>query len=217
MARDAMASANVPGGGTGARSGRAARVRRHEPLALVASESCSSKVPASSLPDVATSTIDVAGQRVRAEVYDGRYLPPTLRVRPGDVIDYAYSVNGDNPVLAGRFADLFSLSHSDTVALVRARLLWPAGRRLFVRPQQTDLQPTVTQGPDEVEYVWERRNAPGVEPPLWSSAAMKPGLADICLSISALAMIILLRAGVSPSSATGRVTRLRWSASGRGT
>lgn len=84
-------------------------------------------------------------------------------VRPGDVIDYAYSVNGDNPVLAGRFADGVGLAHSDTVALLRVRLLWPAARKLFVRPQQTDLQPSVTQGPDEVEYVWERRNSPGIE------------------------------------------------------
>lgn len=84
-------------------------------------------------------------------------------VRPGDVIDYAYSVNGDNPVLLGRYADVFSLSHSDTVALLRVRLLWPAARRLFTRPQQTDLQPSVNEGPDETEYVWERRAAPGVE------------------------------------------------------
>jgi transglutaminase-like putative cysteine protease len=84
-------------------------------------------------------------------------------VRPGDIIDYAYSVNGDNPVLAGHFADTFSLAHSDTVALLRTRLLWPAARRLFLRPRQTDLQPAVTQGADEVEYVWERHNAPGVD------------------------------------------------------
>jgi transglutaminase-like putative cysteine protease len=84
-------------------------------------------------------------------------------VRPGDVIDYAYSVNGDNPVLAGHYADVFSLAHSNTVALLRVRLLWPSARKLFVRPQQTDLQPAVTQGAEEVEYVWERRDAPGVE------------------------------------------------------
>jgi transglutaminase-like putative cysteine protease len=70
---------------------------------------------------------------------------------------------GDNPVLAGNFADLFSLAHNDTVSLLRVRLLWPAARKLFIRPQQIDLQPAVTQGPDEVEYVWERHNAPGVE------------------------------------------------------
>lgn len=84
-------------------------------------------------------------------------------VRPGDVIDYAYSVNGDNPVLAGRYADVVGLSHSDTVALLRVRLLWPAARKLSMRSQQTDLQPSVTQGADEVEYVWERRNSPGIE------------------------------------------------------
>jgi transglutaminase-like putative cysteine protease len=84
-------------------------------------------------------------------------------VRPGDIIDYAYSVNGDNPVLAGHYADNVSLAHTDTCALLRARLLWPAGRRLFIRPQQTDLQPSVTEGPEETEYVWERRDAPGVE------------------------------------------------------
>lgn len=84
-------------------------------------------------------------------------------VRPGDVIDYAFSVNGDNPVLAGHFADVFTLAHRDTVALLRVRLLWPAARKLFLRPHQTDLQPSVTRGPDEVEYVWERHNSPGVE------------------------------------------------------
>lgn len=84
-------------------------------------------------------------------------------VRPGDVIDYAYSVNGDNPVLTGRYADAFSLAHSDTCALLRVRLLWPAARKLFMRPQQTDLQPAVNEGSDEVEYVWERPDAPGVE------------------------------------------------------
>lgn len=96
-------------------------------------------------------------------------------VRPGDVIDYAYSVNGDNPVLAGRFADGFSLAHPDTVSLLRVRLLWPAARKLFVRPQQTDVQPSVNEGTDEVEYVWERRDAPGVEyedsTPAWYNPA----------------------------------------------
>ena len=84
-------------------------------------------------------------------------------VRPGDVLDYAFSVNGDNPVLAGNYADALTLAHTDTCALLRVRLLWPAARRLFTRPQQTDLQPAVTQGPEGVEYLWERRNVPGVE------------------------------------------------------
>ncbi len=84
-------------------------------------------------------------------------------VRPGDVIDYAFSVNGDNPVLAGSFADSLTLAHTDTCALLRVRLLWPAARKLFMRARGTDLQPAVTEGPEEVEYLWERRDAPGVD------------------------------------------------------
>lgn len=84
-------------------------------------------------------------------------------VRPGDVIDYAYSVDGDNPVLAGNYADTFQLAESDPVDYLRARLLWPAGRKLYVRARQTDAQPSVRQEGEEVEYVWERREVPAVQ------------------------------------------------------
>jgi hypothetical protein len=84
-------------------------------------------------------------------------------VRPGDVIDYAFSVNGDNPVLEGHYADAFYVAHSDTCALLRVRLLWPSARGLFMRSQPSDLQHSATQGPDETEYVWERPGAHGVE------------------------------------------------------
>jgi transglutaminase-like putative cysteine protease len=84
-------------------------------------------------------------------------------VRPGDVLDYAYSVNGTNPVLAGDFADTFQLAESDPVDYLRARLLWPASRKLYVRARQTDAQPSVAQTGDEVEYVWERRDVPAAQ------------------------------------------------------
>src|SRR2546426_6766613 len=34
----------------------------------------------------ARGAMQVAGRRVIAQVYDGSYLPPTLRVQPGDVV-----------------------------------------------------------------------------------------------------------------------------------
>src|SRR5207248_2354564 len=66
-------------------------------------------------------------------------------VRAGDVIDYAYSVNGDNPVLAGRYADTYQLSEPSAVEYLHARLLWPSARKLYVHPRNTDLQPVVNQ------------------------------------------------------------------------
>jgi transglutaminase-like putative cysteine protease len=84
-------------------------------------------------------------------------------VRPGDVIDYDWSVNGDNPVLAGNFADTFTLAEQDPVDYLRFRLLWPSSRKLFLRPRQTDLQPAVNRTGGETEYAWERRDVPAVE------------------------------------------------------
>ncbi|HYX41187.1 MAG TPA: DUF3857 domain-containing protein, partial [Pyrinomonadaceae bacterium] len=84
-------------------------------------------------------------------------------VRAGDVIDYAYSVNGDNPVLAGHYADTYQLSEPSAVEYLHARLLWPSARKLYVHPRNTDLQPVVNQSGAETEYVWERRNVPADE------------------------------------------------------
>jgi transglutaminase-like putative cysteine protease len=84
-------------------------------------------------------------------------------VRPGDVIDYAYSLNGNNPVLAGEYADSLPLAENDPVDYLHTRLLWPSARKLFIKPQQTELQPAVRQIGGETEYVWERRDVPAIE------------------------------------------------------
>ncbi|HYY95499.1 MAG TPA: DUF3857 domain-containing transglutaminase family protein [Pyrinomonadaceae bacterium] len=84
-------------------------------------------------------------------------------VRPGDVIDYAYSVNGDNPVLTGDYADTFQLAGADPVKHLRARLVWPAARKLYVKARQTDARPSVQQLGEEIEYVWELRDVPAAQ------------------------------------------------------
>jgi transglutaminase-like putative cysteine protease len=79
-------------------------------------------------------------------------------VRPGDVIDYDYSLDGSNPLLGGRYADEFDFAVSVPTALVRHRLLWPSARPLHVR------------GAGEVEHrgdadihVWEQRNVEAID------------------------------------------------------
>ncbi len=81
-------------------------------------------------------------------------------VRAGDVIDYAYSVNGDNPVLAGRYTDVFTLARAEPIDYLHTRLLWPAARKLNIHPRNTEAQPAIKQTGDEVEYLWEGRNVP---------------------------------------------------------
>jgi len=84
-------------------------------------------------------------------------------VRVGDIIDYAYSVNGENPILGGRFVNTLLLGLSQPIRLLRCRLLWPAGRTLQLRNQNADVQPTIRQGGQEREYLWERSQAPALE------------------------------------------------------
>jgi transglutaminase-like putative cysteine protease len=84
-------------------------------------------------------------------------------VRVGDTIDYAYSVNGENPILGGRFADILRLGSFEPVQTLRCRLLWPAARALQMRNRGTDLQPVLRSSGQEQEYLWERRQVPALE------------------------------------------------------
>ncbi|HEU4388604.1 MAG TPA: DUF3857 domain-containing protein, partial [Blastocatellia bacterium] len=66
-------------------------------------------------------------------------------VRVGDVIDYAFSVNGDNPVLGGRFVGTFRFAESDPVRRLRWRLIVPSSRAIYLRNQNSDIKPEIKE------------------------------------------------------------------------
>jgi transglutaminase-like putative cysteine protease len=92
-------------------------------------------------------------------------------VRVGDLIDYAYSIIGDNPIMGGRYLDSFYLAFTEQVEKIRFRLLWPDGRALHTHNENTDLQPAVRNLGNEIEYVWEQSDVKAIEfddsTPLW--------------------------------------------------
>ena len=53
-------------------------------------------------------------------------------VRPGDVLDYSWSLEGSNPLLGGRYADEFDFGARVPTRLMRHRLVWPAERTLHL-------------------------------------------------------------------------------------
>jgi Domain of Unknown Function with PDB structure (DUF3857)/Transglutaminase-like superfamily len=90
-----------------------------------------------------------------SRIYDGeRTALIFLRdVRPGDVIDYSWSLDGANPILGGKYTDEYDLSSGAPVKRMRHRLLWPAGRPL----QWRGLDPAISNlDPREQQLVWER-------------------------------------------------------------
>ena len=94
-----------------------------------------------------------------AKIYDGQLTALVFLkdVRPGDVIDYAYSLDGSNPLLGGRYADEFDFAAEVPTALMRHRLLWPAARPLHTRGDGR----VEHRGAVDV-YTWEKRNVEAV-------------------------------------------------------
>jgi hypothetical protein len=72
---------------------------------------------------------------LEAQIYDGALQAHTFveDLRVGDVVEYAYTLRGANPVMQGRLSDSFSVEWSVPLRHQRYRLLWPRERTLLVR------------------------------------------------------------------------------------
>ena len=90
-------------------------------------------------------------------IYDGeRTALLFLRdVRPGDVIDYAWSLDGANPILDGRYTGNYDLSSGVPTRRMRHRLLWPAGKPL----QWRGGNPAAQNG----ALIWEKHNVDALD------------------------------------------------------
>jgi hypothetical protein len=94
-------------------------------------------------------------------IYDGqRTALIFLRdIRPGDVLDYSWSVNGANPILGGRYTDEFDLSSGVPSRHIRHRLLWPKNRDVKWR----GAHPASETHGDELTLTWEARDVPALD------------------------------------------------------
>ncbi len=79
-------------------------------------------------------------------------------LRVGDILDFAYSINGENPILGGKFDKTITLATSVPVAKLHRRLLYPTARALHLKNQNTTSQPVTKAVAEWQEYVWEGSN-----------------------------------------------------------
>jgi len=82
-------------------------------------------------------------------------------VRVGDIIDYSYSIKGENPVFGGHFSDEVPVQFEEPAERIYTRVLWPGQRHLYAKPHGCSVQPMATLGKGTVEYVWDLRQVPG--------------------------------------------------------
>lgn len=79
-------------------------------------------------------------------------------VRVGDVVEYAYSVRGSNPVFGNRHAGQFDLQGGVPLQHLHARLLWPRERPIALHKRNGAPDPLVTERGAMRELVWQARD-----------------------------------------------------------
>lgn len=102
-------------------------------------------------------------QQLERQMIDGvRTALVVLRdVRVGDVVDVAYTVEGENPIFEGRFAALLPLASDVPIDRLHLRVEGPAERRLQARGIASDMQPErLAEGGRQVLRVVRENVAP---------------------------------------------------------
>lgn len=82
-------------------------------------------------------------------------------IRVGDIIDYSYSVKGENPVFGGHFSSAVPVQLEQPAERLLTRVLWPSQRHLYAKAHGCSVQPAAVAGKEAVEYVWDLRQVPG--------------------------------------------------------
>ncbi|HWD18607.1 MAG TPA: DUF3857 domain-containing protein [Verrucomicrobiae bacterium] len=92
-------------------------------------------------------------------------------VRRGDIIDYAYTITGNNPAFLGHSFGQVAVQMDEPVARLRARVIWPMERPLYLKNYLTSVRPITTRHPDSLEVVWDFKNVPALQvedsTPIW--------------------------------------------------
>jgi len=94
-------------------------------------------------------------------IYDGMLTAIAFvkDVRPGDVLDYSWSIEGSNPLLGTKYADTYDLTSDVPARTIRHKLIWPASRPLKVRSTIKGLEPKIAAG----AMIWELHDVPALD------------------------------------------------------
>lgn len=85
-------------------------------------------------------------------------------VRKGDRLDYAYSIQGSNPVFEDKFSETLDAGYSVPVTHLRYRVVCPPGRTLQVRRSAVSLpDPVVAEEGGITTYSWSLDNVPAYD------------------------------------------------------
>lgn len=95
-------------------------------------------------------------------LFDGRYTAQCVLedVRAGDVIEYAFTLEGENPVLAGKKCETLGTMWSVPVGHAAIRLLYPEDQAPRILISKKEITPRITSENGVTEWLWEEREVP---------------------------------------------------------
>ncbi len=102
-------------------------------------------------------------ENLDSQMLDGRYsvVCHLQDVRVGDLVDFACTVKGVNPVFGGKFIDSFFTGFMRPVHLFSNQLVAAPNRTVFLKSFGGALEPTRTPLPDQSELiVWKKQDVP---------------------------------------------------------
>lgn len=116
---------------------------------------------------LASAKISVLQRETELEyrIYDGSKTVSVVLddLRVGDVVEYAYSRSGVNPVFGNRIAGGAELQWSVPVGEASVRLLVPIGRTVATQLMNSTLQPRSREIDGYREYRWSQQGVPALK------------------------------------------------------
>lgn len=112
-------------------------------------------------------------KELEALVLDGRLTVSVLLqdVRVGDVVEYAYTLQGSRPETRGHHFGAFDMQWRDPVHALYTRLLWPAERPIQFKNTNVGQPATESLQGGLREFEWTARAVPGLhvsdDAPVW--------------------------------------------------
>lgn len=130
------------------------------------------------IPKLGTATVRILQRETELErrIYDGSKTASVFLedVRVGDVVDYAYSVRGWNPVLGDKAFGRAALQFNVPVARLHASIAVPQGAAVELAPHETSLEATIRTLPGLRVHTWDRTDVPALvteaDEPAWHDA-----------------------------------------------
>lgn len=94
------------------------------------------------------------------KLYDGRFtsIVNLLDIREGDIVEYSYSINGENPVYKGGFSENIHFGFSVPVGVMRYRIITPLTDKYDFVYKNKAPRPVQFTSATTKEYFWELKN-----------------------------------------------------------